>query len=549
MRRLPYVFFALFVLAYILPIGYRPLTSPDETRYGEIPREMLASEDWVVPRLNGLKYFEKPVFGYWVNALSITLFGENAFALRLPSALSVILTTLMIFVLVRTFSQGGGASVLAPAIFLTCPLVLVLGHINILDNLFSLFLTGALIAFFFGYMAQTMTRRSMFMVSAGIFCGLGFLTKGFLAGAMPVLTVVPFLIWEGRFKSLLKLLWIPLVTACLIVLPWALMIHLREGDFWDYFFWTEHVARFIDPVRGQHPKPLWYFVPILIGGALPWAIQTPAAFSILRKQKWEDPLVRFALCWFLFPFLFFSVCSGKLIPYILPCFPPIAILFAIGLREYFEAGKRRAFSVSAWILAAVAGFAGVALLSSQMLLNEEIRLYESGEEIKWTVAALGAFAWAFLVVLSIKTRDHRKSLAFYCAGMVTFFFIVNFVVPSREIDIRAPGELLERNRISVTPEAVVVSDDTVIRAVCWFFKRNDVLVLERAGELTYGLEKETARPGRFLTIDAFKRVLEENSGKNPVVLVLKRNHYQEYEPELPPPLHTDMDRRFMVAVF
>ncbi|MCJ7810568.1 MAG: phospholipid carrier-dependent glycosyltransferase, partial [Desulfobulbaceae bacterium] len=156
MKRVSIALFVLFVLSYILPLGYRPLAIPDEARYGEIPREMLASGDWVVPHLNGLKYFEKPVFGYWANAVSIVVFGENAFALRLTSALSVMISALMIFLLVRRFSPRAPASALAPAIFLTCPLVLAIGHITILDSLLSMLLTGALVCFFFAHMAENM---------------------------------------------------------------------------------------------------------------------------------------------------------------------------------------------------------------------------------------------------------------------------------------------------------------------------------------------------------------------------------------------------------
>ena len=331
MKKASIALIVLFLFVYILPLGFRPLAIPDEARYGEIPREMLTSGDWVVPRLNGLKYFEKPVFGYWTNAVSLTVFGENAFALRLPSALSVGLSTLMIFLLVRKFSARETAAVLSPAIFLTCPLVLAMGHITVLDSLLSMLLTGALVCFFFSHMAENRRRKNFFLALMGVFCGMAFLTKGFLAFAVPVLAVVPFLLWERRFKDLLKVPWIPMLTAFLVVLPWSLMIHFREGNFWNYFFWTEHIARFLHPISGQHPKPVWYFLPVLVGGALPWFIQAPAVLPMVLKFELKSPLMRFVLCWFLFPFLFFSVCSGKLIPYILPCFPPLAIVLSIGL--------------------------------------------------------------------------------------------------------------------------------------------------------------------------------------------------------------------------
>ncbi len=549
MKRVSITLFVLFLFAYILLLGFRPLTIPDETRYGEIPREMLTSKDWVVPRLNGLKYFEKPVFGYWANAVSMIAFGENAFALRIPSALSVIISALMIFLLVRRFSRGGPTAFLVPAIFLTCPIVLAIGHLNLLDSLLSMLLTGSLVCFFFAHMAENWRRKTFFLALMGVFCGLAFLTKGFLAFAVPVLTVAPFLVWEGRYKDLFRIPWIPIITALVIVLPWSLMIHFREGDFWHYFFWTEHVARFVNPVRGQHPKPLWYFLPVLIGGALPWVIQSPAALPGVLKFEMKNPLIRFAVCWLLFPFLFFSICSGKLIPYILPCFPPLAIVFAIGLVAYFEIGKKRAFSVAAWGLAILCGLGGLFLLLSGLSAYEAIRIYDSDEAGKWLLGSLGAFLWAFLAIGSTRMKDYRKKLVFYSTGILVFFIMANFAVPNSAMDRRTPGKLLQRNLFRATSDAILVSNDNVIRAVCWFFKRDDVKVVEKTGELTYGLKHDDNKPGKFLSDDMLREMIRENAGKRPVILVLIKDHFENYKDRLPAPSFTDTDNYFVFAVY
>ncbi len=163
MRRTSFALFAIFLFIYIAGLGSRPMTIPDEARYGEIPREMLSSDDWVVPHLNGLMYFEKPVFGYWVNALSIHVFGRNPFALRLPSDLSVLLSALMIFLLVRGELPGRPESFLAAAIFLTSPLVLTIGQIALLDSLLSMLITGAMVCFFLAHSAQTPTRKNFLL--------------------------------------------------------------------------------------------------------------------------------------------------------------------------------------------------------------------------------------------------------------------------------------------------------------------------------------------------------------------------------------------------
>jgi len=148
MRKYSVAIIALFLILYILPLGVRPISIPDESRYGEIPREMIASGDWVVPHLNGLRYFEKPVLGYWLNALSMTLFGENAFAIRLTSALSAGISALMVFFLIRRFGGGPQAGILGAAVYLTSLLVLALGTLTILDSMLSMFLTGAMASFF-----------------------------------------------------------------------------------------------------------------------------------------------------------------------------------------------------------------------------------------------------------------------------------------------------------------------------------------------------------------------------------------------------------------
>ena len=101
----------------------------------------------------------------------------------------------------------------------------------------------------------------------------------------------------------------------------------------------------------------------------------------------------------------------------------------------------------------------------------------------------------------------------------------------------------------MTPDAILVSNDNVVRAVCWFFKRDDVKVLEEAGELTYGLKHDENKPGQFLSVDALKAMIQENAGKRPVILVLIRDHYENYKDRLPPPVFADTDNHFVLAVY
>ena len=130
-RKIPYILIlCLFLLLYIMPLGLRPLLRPDEVRYGQVPREMIQSGDWIVPNLNGLRYFEKTVLGYWLHAFSIQVFGENAFAIRFPSAIAAGLSALLIFLLARRFIGGYTTGVLTLLIFLTSLEVVVIGTLR-----------------------------------------------------------------------------------------------------------------------------------------------------------------------------------------------------------------------------------------------------------------------------------------------------------------------------------------------------------------------------------------------------------------------------------
>ncbi|MCJ7601408.1 MAG: phospholipid carrier-dependent glycosyltransferase [Desulfobulbaceae bacterium] len=367
-RRYSFIVLFLVMALYIAPLGVRPMFVPDESRYAEVPREMIASGDWVSPHLDGLRYFEKPALGYWVTAASIMVFGENNFAIRLPSALSVALTAFFIFSIVAgcEAKKDETSAPLAALVFLTSLEVYAVGTFCVLDSLLSCFITGTMAGFYLASIAAPGSRQEKkYLLLTGIFCGLAFLTKGFLAFAVPILAIVPYLLSQRRFADILRMAWLPLLTAILVALPWSILIHLREPEFWHYFFWNEHVHRFLAN-NAQHRESPWYFFLIAPPMFLPWTFLVPAAVTGLFSKKGAagtgkrsiSPLISFCICWFIFPFLFFSVSNGKLLTYILPCFPPMAILMSLGLHRVLNKGRFRSFQL---------GTIGAALLYSALL--------------------------------------------------------------------------------------------------------------------------------------------------------------------------------------
>ena len=548
MKRIHVLVITIFFLVYLVPLGVRALVIPDETRYAEIPREMLASGDWVVPHLNGLRYFEKPVLGYWLNAAAMWLFGENAFAVRLPSAVAVGLTALLLFLLVRKFSDDYLTALLATAVFLLSFEVLAIGVFCVLDSVLSLFVTAAISSFFFALREENASKKMILLVLAGMSCGLAFLAKGFLALVIPMIVIIPFVLRQGQFKTFLRTSWAPIITAVLVVLPWSVMIHLREPDFWHYFFWTEHVSRFFSPEDGQHNEPFWFFVPIILGGALPWTIFLPATVSGLNRIPRKDPLFRFAMCWLLFPFLFFSACRGKLGTYILPCFPPLAILVSLGLRQYLAAGKTKLFGIgSGIVLALVIGLTGT-LIFFHLALPDRA-LYGRNETWKWILLTIGLLTYAVLLILARRETQYQRKLVLFCIGPALVMFSTHFIVPNQFKVGKMPGEFLSQHSSRIQPDTIiVVSDAHLVPAVCWFYHRDNVYILAGTGEFQYGLSYEDAK-ARSLDVDQFRVLIERNSGTRGVTLISSAPRYEKSVQVLPRPLYEDIHSGFAFAEY
>ncbi len=543
-KHYPLLALTVYILLYLLPLGARPLFVPDEVRYGEVPREMIASGDWLVPRLDGLQYFEKPVLGYWLHAGSIMIFGENRFALRLPSALAVGLSALLVFLLVRHavsrdgISSGVRDASLAVLIFLTCFEVVAVGTFTVLDSLLAFFLTATMTAFYFAGEAPAGSgREKSFLLLAGIACGLAFLTKGFLAFAVPVVALLPWLVWQGRMRDIFRMAWLPLLAAVLVALPWSILIHLREPDFWRFFFWNEHVRRFLAD-NAQHRESFWFFFITAPAMFLPWAFVMPAGIAGLKDRlqltNARSRLLRFALCWLLFPFLFFSASSGKLLTYILPCFPPFAILMALGLDSALRQGRKRLFQAGVATMAGLFALLLVGLVGLQIFAPQDLHPYT--RTWKWLMAANGLALMIFFCLRAMRSQRPGMTILSIAMAPVTLLAGLHFIMPDLTIEKKAPGPLLIRHRRDITPQTIIISGEEPLQAVCWFFQRRDVLLLGGAGELAYGLTRNDGPP-RQLDVRGAAGIIRHNRGRT--VLIARARNYRQWQEYLPEPIILD----------
>jgi 4-amino-4-deoxy-L-arabinose transferase len=525
----------LFAILYIGTLSFRPLYTPDEPRYAEIARELIVHNDWVVPKLNNLVYFEKPIMGHWLNALSLKAFGENPFAVRFSSAFLALLTALMLGWFVRRFTNRRIAFMTA-TIYLTTGLVFGIGTYAVLDTPLNFFLTGTLIAFFCACECKKWGHAKIgYLAMAGAFCGGAFLTKGFLAFGFPGIIILAFLLWNKRWKNIFTLPWIPLLFVILTAAPWAIMIHQRDGEFWKYFFWVEHVQRFLGEkssvqtaASSQHPQPWWFFIPIIVAGSLPWAFLLPQVikgYGSKYKEVFKRPLLRYAACWVVFPFLLSSASSGKLITYILPCFPGIAILIAFGLNEYFKAGKTKDLDLTLKILCytlftALTGVAVVQILFSQGIIK--LALYGGDEDYKWAIAAVALVICAKLLQSAVKRKDAYIKFGYFAFAAIIAFFSFHMIVPNFVESKKAPIAQLKIFENSVRDKTILVSYKNLISSVCWAFKRDDVYLYHKAGELAYGLNREDSKH-RILKKEDFLKIIKKPED-NVIIIMNSKKH-------------------------
>ncbi len=355
------------LVMYFGGLGSIPLLEPDEGRYAEIPREMLATGDFVTPHLNGVLYFEKPPLYYWLGAASLASFGPNEFASRFWSALLGLGGVGLAYVLGR--SMGGlRTGTHAAVILATSPLHMVLARVNIIDPTLTFFVDGALVCF---WLAQAWERgRAAAALWHGVFAAsaLAVLTKGLIGIVIPAAVIGLYVVLARQWTILARVPWVTGILLFLaIAVPWHVVVARRNPDFLWVYFVREHLLRYATPIAARE-EPFWFFPAILLPGLLPWWGLLPTVARLLRplaEIRREKRHVLFLAVWAGFVVVFFSASESKLIPYVLPAVLPLAVVVALSLGAPGERGvglARWGMSLSSLLLATVgAGFLWMSL--------------------------------------------------------------------------------------------------------------------------------------------------------------------------------------------
>jgi 4-amino-4-deoxy-L-arabinose transferase-like glycosyltransferase len=317
----------LIVCACFLFLGSRGLNEPDEGRYAEIGREMAVSGQWLLPHLNGFPHFQKPPLLYWFTAASFNAFGQNEWAARLPSTLAALGTLVLTFWMTRSL-LGRSAAWCATLVLLSSLEFFALARTLTPDMLMTFWITAALASLVHVHNGGHAIWRWAFFGAMG----MGFCTKGPMAFVVPMCGALGMQFAARRNGLKLSLPWgRGLLVSLMIGLSWFITLAVTSHELFYYFWHYELLERFASKAHGRS-QPLWFFIPVVLIGFMPWTWFLPPllrdAWRRLRHGALLSPLHGLLLGWIVPPLIILSFSGSKLLTYVLPLFPALAVLIA-----------------------------------------------------------------------------------------------------------------------------------------------------------------------------------------------------------------------------
>jgi 4-amino-4-deoxy-L-arabinose transferase-like glycosyltransferase len=501
---------SLLVLASLSTLSRRPLFNSDEGRYAEIPREMLDGGDWVIPHLNGLAYIEKPPLQYWATALSFRVLGESAFSARLYGALTAFGTVALVWLL-ATRTRGAEGGWRAAAVLSGMLIFVALSQLLTLDMSLTFYMTLSLVGFLLAqHAAEGSTssdahspRRWMLLAWTG--AALGVLTKGLIAAAIPAAVLILYSLLTRDFAPWRRLAWqwgLPLFLV--VTVPWHWLATLRLPDFLQFFFVHEHLARYLTP-SADREEAWWFIGAVFLAGSVPWTLPTLRVVAGGWRARRASPrnfnAAFFLWIWVVFVGVFFSLSDSKLMPYILPAMPPLAILIALLPPGTLKRDFRNTAAVTAIAGAALlyASFHWPALVASSDRSAYFLPLAKPVRQIAALLMVTGAF------VLVQRSRDAARDAtragiflgAGWCLAWLLLVRAAALVAPIYSgIDLAAAFP-------PSASDAPLYSVGTYDQTLPFYLRRTVTLVKFR-GELDYGLKKtpsaEIADLDKFISL-------------------------------------------------
>jgi 4-amino-4-deoxy-L-arabinose transferase-like glycosyltransferase len=415
---------AILAALILFPQLDQPLLDPDEGRQAEIPREMLAHHDWLLPRMLGEPYYEKPPLQYWLTEAAYRTLGLHSWCARLVPASAAWFAVLLTFAWARR-TLGSRPAFLGGLGLCLTPGFVVLGRTVVLDSLLALCVIASWYAAYLA-VAGPALRWRWWLVSA-VACGLGILTKGPVALVLLLVPVLGFQLLtptaaRPRWRAWAAYLGIALALAG----PWYILMAIRDPDYLRQFLWRANLVRFLNAY--DHEQPFWFYLPVLFVATLPWSFLWPALAYFLagrspRLTMLRSPALGFVSLTATSCILFYSLAGCKSPPYMAPALAPLALLLGACMDAvlFYSAGRRESFLEFARQLLPVRLAVFVLTLSAGCYLTTSFLGWQA-----WGWAAIKAgTSLAVLAAWWGYSRWARPALAWgVCAAVVLAFITV-----------------------------------------------------------------------------------------------------------------------------
>jgi 4-amino-4-deoxy-L-arabinose transferase-like glycosyltransferase len=543
----------LFLLVWLYMLGVRTLVPTDEGRYAEMAREMVASNDWITTRLNGIKYFEKPPLQTWMNAITFEIFGLGEWQARLWTGLCGLLGIGMTAYAGRRVFNGRvafyAALVLGSSFYWAG-----MGHINTLDMGLSGMMTVALCSLLLAQRNDANAKQQRnWMLLCWATMALAVLSKGLIGVVLPgaVLVLYTFIARDWSIWRRLHLVK-GLLVFFAVATPWFVLVAQRNPEFLEFFFIHEHFQRFTSKIHSR-VGPWYYFIPLMLLGILPWlGVMFQGLFNGLRKQASEahdihgvsngrfKPTLMLVI-WSAFIFFFFSVSSSKLPSYILPIFPSVALLIAV----YLERASYKAIIWSAATLAVPCAISLAFIPRIPSLAKDSFSLPLVEAHVPWVyAAAILAFVGG---VIAIRLARSQKDLAIVVLA-VTSFIAGQFLFVGHDPQGRYSAGIdhVPAIQAEITPETPLYLVDQYEHAFPFYLERTFTLV-RHPDEMAFGLRQE---PHLWMpTIEEFvtKWTKDHTDGKKNLAIIRPSTYQTLKEQGVPMRLIGEDPRRVIVT--
>lgn len=477
----------LLALWFTLFLGNRPFACPDEGRYVEIPREMVVTGNYVTPRLNNVKYFEKPPLFYWVQAATIRFVGLQEWAMRLGCVLFGILGCVGTYLFGRRF-YGQKSGLAACLILAMNPLYYALSRLITLDMAVTTWVTLSLFSFLLTIHTPPGWQRRLWAWAFYACSALGVLTKGLMALAIPGPVILIWAIGTRRWSDLWPA-YIPsgALIFFAIAAPWHILAALQNPEFAYKYFIVEHFLRYTTSIH-MRTQPLLFFVPVLLLGLFPWiTLMWNAIRNGLTSQRDQQRgITLFLLIWTGWTFGFFSVSNSKLVPYILPCFPPLALILGVYWGKLYQKGNESAARQNIVLFSSFTTLFSISGLATlwywPKLIDHKPYLW-----VDFTVLGASFLFFALIALLFFYQQRLRTALATIpLTALVLIIAVIRLIPELQQPSIKPLAHIIQSLK---QPNDIVGSYKTYFQDLPVYVNQT-VSVFDVKGELEFGCEVE-----------------------------------------------------------